>query len=299
MAGKWGKAENRGWGKMKDKEGLFEDRLNQRLCTDKYYTYPFYPIKLFHSQLRRIYSEATMRVKIWNGDYLVYACRRSSRLLALWEKMVGPKMAYCNRLRELIEVHSILPPHLSTFNGAEANPKLEEAMKGYSHFHGSAPDKISTDSYDWPPPLELEDEFGPFDPQAPIDLIGLGELLGLGYEPVDSEPLEREVIKFKRPYPLLASDYINYEEGEEELFVVGGHYKEKPEEDYVCGNLRWVTYLTVKSFDDMKPIEYTHEFNEPYPQLCTNKKGTQYYIFRGDSEFSIGRGHPVSAGIEG
>jgi hypothetical protein len=49
----------------------------------------------------------------------------------------------------------------------------------------------------------------------------------------------------------------------------------------------------------MKPIEYTHEFNEPYPQLCTNKKGTQYYIFRGDSEFSIGRGHPVSAGIEG
>lgn len=299
MAGTWGKTENRGWGKMPEDGGLMKDRLNQRLCSDKFYTYTFYPKHLFHSQLKRIYSEATLRVRYHKGDFLVYACRRSSRLLALWEKIAGPTVAYANRMRELIEVHSLIPPHVSTFNGTQENPKIKDTIEAYSHFHGTEPDKISTDSIDWPPPPELEEEFGPFDEEAPYDLVGLGELLGMAYEPVDSDPLDREIIKFKRPYPLLASDYMNYDEHEENLYITGGNYKEKPEPGYICGNLRWVTYLTVKSFDQLKPIEYTHEFNDPYPQLCTNAAGTQYYIFRGDSEFYIERGHPVSAGIVG
>jgi hypothetical protein len=70
------------------------------------------------------------------------------------------------------------------------------------------------DDYDWPPPCELEEAFGPFD-DAPRNLTGIGELLALGFEPVDAEPLEEEELSFKRPHPMLASDYMDYSEGDE------------------------------------------------------------------------------------
>jgi hypothetical protein len=49
----------------------------------------------------------------------------------------------------------------------------------------------------------------------------------------------------------------------------------------------------------LKPTEYVHEFNDPHPIVAVNHNGKQLYILRGESNFSIDRSEPVSAGIKG
>lgn len=311
MSGTWGKRTKKEWGKG-ETSGLTTNKLFQNRACEKFFTYPFYTC--FRSQLRRLYDESTFLVKFSGQDHLVYARRKKSRL---WEFFFG-NWGNSQHERELIEIHSLTDPMVFR-NSNPTQKNVSEALRaerGYSHFHGTEPDRIIMDDYDWPPPCELEECFGPFD-DAPRNLTGIGELLALGFEPMDAEPLEEEELSFVRPHPMLASDYMDYKEGDENLYIVGGKYKlEKlrpvfktvlfeedeysPEEKpFILGSILWISYLAEKSFDDLKPIEYVHRTNEPYPVLARNKAGTQLYIFRGESQFSIDRSHPVSLGIKG
>lgn len=170
----------------------------------------------------------------------------------------------------------------------------EIADLGYEHFHGTPSLKLFEDDLDWPPPESIEEQFGPF-PELPKDLACLGELTAVMYE--DEETLEDEVIELSRFYPFLATDYAK--EGRESLYIVGGEYEVEVWEDFICGPLRWVTYLTVKSFEDFEPTEFKHWFNEPCPILAHNHDGTQLYILRGETGFKIDRSRPTSLGIDG
>lgn len=177
----------------------------------------------------------------------------------------------------------------------------ELAIKGYEHFHGKKSERVTTDRIQWPPPEELEDAFGPFR-ALPEWVSALGELLSFSYEREgpDGELYEEEIFEFtKKPLPLLCSDYMSEREGEESLFIVGGDYKAHPEEDLICGNLIWVSYLTVKSFAEFQPVEYRHRFDSPWPIIAQSKDRKQLYIFRDLSEFYIERNGNVSAGIAG
>lgn len=177
------------------------------------------------------------------------------------------------------------------------NPSQAEiADKSFEKFHGKPSVRITTDVIDWPPPDELEDEFGPF-PPLPEDVALLGNLISLAYE--DEETLEDEVCKFSKPYPLLCSDYLLEEMGEEQLLIVGGDYQIHKISDLICGLLIYLEYETKKSFDDLQLVVYKHRFNYPAPVVAQNKEGDQFYIFRGDSEFFIDREGEVSAGIDG
>lgn len=182
------------------------------------------------------------------------------------------------------------------------NPTREEelAAKGYEKFHGKESEKVVTDRIQWPPPEELEYDFGPF-PRLPQWVSALGELLWLSYEKeLDSgEVLEEEIIEFKKPFPLLCSDFMRHGEGDESLYVVGGDYKADFEEDLICGNLIRIAYLTVKSFEDFQPVEFVHRFDSPWPMVAQSKDRKQIYIFRDESEFYIERSGSVSAGIAG
>lgn len=181
-------------------------------------------------------------------------------------------------------------------------PTREEdlAMEGYEHFHGKTSEKITTDRIQWPPPQELIDRFG--NPGGlPAWVSALGELLSISYEKEndDGELFEEETLEFKKPYPLLCSDYMSMLEEEETLYIIGGNYKAHREEDLICGNIIWVEYLSVKSFDDFQPVNYKHRFDSPWPVLAQSKDLRQLYIFRGDSNFFIERQGNVSAGIAG
>jgi len=184
-------------------------------------------------------------------------------------------------------------------------PKLtreeERAAEGYELFHGKESEKVILDEFDFPPPQELIVQFGNFLPRLPKWVSALGELKALSYEKEDEELglLPEEIQKFKRPYPLLCSDFRGKCEGDETLYIVGGDYVADEEPDLICGNLIFVTYSTVKSFDDFQPVEYTHRFNEPWPILAQNEDGTQLYVIRDQSEFSIDRSGSVSGGIRG
>lgn len=176
----------------------------------------------------------------------------------------------------------------------------ELAVKGYEHFHGGKSERVTTDRIQWPPPDELEAEFGPFG-ALPEWVSALGELFAFSYEKeeADGELHEEEKFYFDKPYPLLCSDYYGEHEGDESLYIVGGKYKAQREEDLICGNLIWVKYYTVKEFDDFKPVEYVHRFDSPWPIVAQSKDRRQLYILRGDSEFYIERKGNVSAGISG
>ena len=175
------------------------------------------------------------------------------------------------------------------------NPS-KEAAEGYEHFHGLESQQVISDEIDWPPAKELEEEFGPFE-EIPKDLSALGECIALMYE--DKDTLEDETIEFNSPYPLLVSDYSEYDEGDENLYLVGGNYRVHKKKDLICGPLIWIEYRTIKSFDDGKPTVYKHRFDEPGPTLAQNKHGDQLYLLRADSEFFIDRSSPVSLGISG
>ncbi len=183
------------------------------------------------------------------------------------------------------------------------NPTREEdlAVEGYAKFHGKESEKVVTDRIQWPPPDELEWEYGPFS-KLPKWVSALGELLWFSYEKEDPETgelAEEEVYEFKKPYPLLCSDFQSKCEGEESLFVVGGNYKLDYEEGLICGNLIRISYLSVKSFDDFTPTEYVHRLDADWPIAAQSKDRRQLYIFRANSEFSIERQGNVSAGIAG
>lgn len=185
------------------------------------------------------------------------------------------------------------------------NPRIsreeELAVKGYEHFHGGKSERVTTDRIQWPPPSELEQEFGPFG-ALPEWVSALGELLSFSYEKEDADTGElhdEEIFEFKSPLPLLCSDYYGEREGDESLYIVGGKYKAYPEEDLVCGNLIWISYFSIKSFDDFQATEYRHRFSDPWPIVAQSKDRRQFYVFRADSEFSIERKGNVSAGIAG
>ena len=175
------------------------------------------------------------------------------------------------------------------------------AAEGYERFHGKESEKVILDEFDFPPPDELMVIYGDFLPRLPKWVSALGELKALSYEKEDEEfgLQPEEIQKFKKPYPLLCSDFASKAEGNESLFIVGGDYVADFEPDLICGNLIYVTYQTVKSFDDFQPIEYTHRFNEPWPILAQNADGTQLYVIRDASKFYIARQGNVSAGIAG
>lgn len=177
------------------------------------------------------------------------------------------------------------------------NPsQAEVADESFKKFHGKPSVRITTDVIDWPPPAELEGEFGPF-LALPEHVALLGNLVSLAYE--DEETLDDEVYEFNKPYPLLCSDYLLEEAGEESLLIVGGDYHVHKIPGLVCGLLTYVEYEAEKSFDDLKLVTYKHRFNYPAPVVAQNKKATQLYIFRGDSEYFIARDGEVSAGIDG
>jgi hypothetical protein len=185
---------------------------------------------------------------------------------------------------------------------ARKNQTREEdlAAEGYEKFHGKESEKVVTDRIMWPPPDELEWEFGPW-PKLPKWVSALGELLWFSYEKEleNGELQEEEIYEFNKPYPLLCSDFQSKCEGEESLFVIGGNYKLHQEDDLICGNLIRVSYLSVKSFDDFTPTEYVHRLDADWPIAAQSKDRRQLYIFRGESEFSIERNGNVSAGIAG
>jgi hypothetical protein len=175
------------------------------------------------------------------------------------------------------------------------NPsQAERAKQGFEHFHGTESTKVTLDDVDWPPPAELEEKFGPFQ-QLPEDVALLGELVAVMYE--DDDTLDDEVIEFSDPLPFLVTDYAK--RGRECLYITGGEYEVDTWDDFICGPLRWICYLTAKSFDDMQPTEYKHWFTEPTPILAHNYNGTQLYILRGESRFRIDRTNPTSLGIDG
>ena len=175
----------------------------------------------------------------------------------------------------------------------------ELAAEGYEHFHGKESEQVLSDDIDWPPPPELTKELGVTLDPLPRHLTALGELTRIEYEDMDS--LEDEMIYFEdfKTLPILASDYKSTREGKETLFIVGGDYEVEPYDSLICGPLIWLEYQTVKSFDDFQPTLYKHRFHEPFPMLASNRDGTQLYIFRHESKFSIDRSTPVSGGIDG
>jgi len=175
------------------------------------------------------------------------------------------------------------------------------AAEGFEFFHGKESEKVVLDEFDFPPPQELMVQFGNFLPRVPKWVSALGELKALSYEKEDEEYglQPEEIQKFSKPYPLLCSDFQTKCEGQESLYIVGGRYVADEEPDLICGNLIFVTYQTVKQFDDFQPIEYTHRFNEPWPILAQNEAGDQLYIIRDQSRFKIARNGNVSAGIAG
>lgn len=181
------------------------------------------------------------------------------------------------------------------------NPTEELAAEGFEFFHGKESERIVLDDFDFPPPIELINVFGNFLPKLPRWVSALGELRALAYERDDEEYglQPEEIQKFRKPFPLLCSDFRWKHEGSESLFIVGGDYVADEEPDFICGNLIWVTYSTVKAFDDFQPVEYTHRFNEPWPILAQNEDGDQLYIIRDQSRFSISRKGNVSGGIDG
>lgn len=157
------------------------------------------------------------------------------------------------------------------------------------------------DDFDFPPPVELTIIYGNFLPKLPKWVSALGELRALSYERDDEEYglQPEEIQKFKKPYPLLCSDFRSKRQGAESLFIVGGAYLADEEPDLICGNLIYVTYETIKSFEDFQPIQFTHRFNEPWPILAQNVDGDQLYIIRDQSQFCIDRSGEVSGGISG
>ena len=183
------------------------------------------------------------------------------------------------------------------------NPSKAEdlAAEGYEFFHGKESEKVVLDDFDFPPPYELTVYFGNFLPKLPKWVSALGELKALSYERDDEEYglQPEEIQKFHKPYPLLCSDFRSRSQGHESLFIVGGRYLADEEPDLICGNLIFVTYETVKSFEDFKPVLFTHRFNEPWPILAQNEDGNQLYVIRDQSRFSIAREGNVSAGIAG
>jgi hypothetical protein len=184
---------------------------------------------------------------------------------------------------------------------AKRNPTEDLAAEGYERFHGKESEHVVLDEFDFPPPQELMVQFGNFLPKLPRWVSALGELKALSYEKEDEEfgLQPEEIQKFKKPYPLLCSDFRWKREGRETLFIVGGNYVADDEPDLICGNLIWITYTTVKTWDDFQPIDYTHRFDSPWPILAQNETGDQLFIIRDQSRFSIDRQGSVSAGIAG
>lgn len=185
---------------------------------------------------------------------------------------------------------------------AKRNPTREEeaAIAGREFFTGGKSERVTTDRIQWPPPQELLDEFGP-QRKLPKWVSALGELLAISYEKEgeDGELFEEEVLEFKKPYPLLCSDFASAVEGDETIYIVGGNYKAHFENDLVCGNIIWVEYESVKSFDDFQPTNYKHRFDSPWPVLAQSYDRKQLYVFRDESEFYIERNGSVSSGIAG
>lgn len=174
------------------------------------------------------------------------------------------------------------------------------AVRGYEIFHGGVSEKVITDRVQWPPPAELIVLF-PCPRRLPEWVSALGELLWVSYEKEleDGQLLEEEVLEFKKPFPLLCSDFTQRREGDESLYIVGGSYKAHQEDDLICGNLIRLGYLSVKSFDDFTPTEYVHRLDSPWPVLAQSVDRKQLYIFRDESEFYIERSGNVSMGISG
>lgn len=174
------------------------------------------------------------------------------------------------------------------------------AIEGREYFTGNKSERIATDRIQWPPPDELEDRFGPF-PRLPRWVSALGELVAFSYEREgdDGELYEESVFEFDKPYPLLCSDFMSSNEGDESLYIIGGRYKADYEPDLICGNLIWVEYVSVKSFDDSQPTNYKHRFDSPWPIVAQSADRKQFYIFRDESEFYISRDGDVSPGIAG
>ena len=181
------------------------------------------------------------------------------------------------------------------------NPTEELAAEGYEFFHGKNSEHVVLDEFDFPPPSQLIDTFGNFLPKLPKWVSALGELKAICYEKDDEEYglQPEEVQQFKRPFPLLCSDFRWKHEGAESLFIIGGSYLADEEPDLICGNLIYVTYSTVKQFDDFQPVDYTHRFDSPWPVLAQNETGDQLFIIRDQSRFRIARQGNVSAGIDG
>ena len=175
-----------------------------------------------------------------------------------------------------------------------------EAVLGREYFTGGKSERVLTDRIQWPPPAVLEEAFGPM-PRLPKWVSALGELLAFSYEKEDEdgELYEESVFEFKKPYPLLCSDFTSTIDGDETLYVVGGNYKLDYEEDLICGNVIWVEYVSVKSFDDFQPTNYRHRFDSPWPIAAQSEDRKQLYILRDESEFYIDREGGVSAGIAG
>ena len=185
---------------------------------------------------------------------------------------------------------------------SKRNPMSREeelAVEGREYFTGGKSERVTTDRLQWPPPQELLDHFDVS--RLPKWVSALGELLAISYEKEgsDGELYEEEVLEFKKPYPLLCSDFAMTDEGYESLYIVGGDYKAHAEEDLICGNIIWVEYVSVKSFDDFKPVNYKHRFDSPWPLLAQSKDRRQLYVLRDESEFYIERSGNVSAGIAG
>lgn len=174
-------------------------------------------------------------------------------------------------------------------------------MEGKEYFTGGKSERITTDGIQWPPQHELESQFGPLQRKFPKWVSALGELLSVSYEKEDAsgELHEEEVFEFRKPYPILCSDFASQNEGEESLYIIGGNYRAHSEPDSICGNLIWIEYESVKSFQDFHPMNYRHRFDSPWPILAQSRDRRQLYIFRNDSEFYIERSGDVSAGIGG
>lgn len=212
--------------------------------------------------------------------HYIVSAERARHMQPFWERwgLVAAK-------RNIVEV----------FHPRDCNQECEFAREAYKHFHGKASENALETGILWPPPQILFNTLGELAKPSQIHVVGLGELLEIGYE--DQRTLKDMQLQFRPPYPLLASDYGDL--AAEELYITQADYQVPVHKDRICGPLTYVTYMTVKSFDKFEPTPYKHRFSEPWPMLAHSDDGRQLYIFRDQSEFSIDDSNGISRGIVG
>lgn len=237
------------------------------------------PVRIQRGQVEHL-DQRTIACRIEN-DHLIATAQAAPR--GWWQRLqmrMGKTMP-----REVFQVS----------HPSDCTKDCDYAKAGWKHFHGRPSTRVFSREIDWPPPEQLEQEFGPFDAYLPSDLTVLGQLREIGYQ--DAQTLRYQLLTFKKPFPMLATDYL--EPGYESLFIVGGDYRVAPRPGLICGPLLYVVYRTIKRFDDYSKSDYHHDFSDPKATVAHSADGRQLYILRGESQFRIDDSQPMSLGIDG